>query len=100
VATMSNPLTPFAVLSREGTPLEIPFGRSVTIKAHTRNPPKAGSALHIHLREDESWYVFDSEYRFKADDAVFRLSKGGMAFGPRARRTAFRASATRQVACW
>jgi hypothetical protein len=31
---MSNPVAPFAVLSGEGTPLEIPFGGSVTIKAH------------------------------------------------------------------
>jgi hypothetical protein len=46
------------VLSGEGTPLEIPFGGTVTIKAHTSNtsgsmsvlefvhPPKAGPALH------------------------------------------------------
>jgi mannose-6-phosphate isomerase-like protein (cupin superfamily) len=93
--TMSNPVAPFAVLSGEGTPLEIPFGGSVTIKAHTRNtngsltvlefvhPPKAGPALHTHLREDEVWYVLEGEYRVKAGDAMFRLSAGGMAFGPR-----------------
>jgi hypothetical protein len=34
---MSNPITLFAVLRGEGTPLPIPFGGSVTIKAHTRN---------------------------------------------------------------
>jgi hypothetical protein len=51
-------VAPFAVLSGEGTPLEIPAGGSVTIKAHTRNTdgsvtvlefehePKAGPALH------------------------------------------------------
>ena len=92
---MSSPVTPFAVLSGEGTPLEIPFGGSVTIKAHTRNtngsmsvlefvhPPKAGPAMHTHLREDEAWYVLEGEYRFKAGDAMFRVSEGGMAFGPR-----------------
>jgi mannose-6-phosphate isomerase-like protein (cupin superfamily) len=92
---MANPLAPFAVLSGEGTPLEIPFGGSVTIKAHTSNtsgsmsvlefvhPPKAGPALHTHLREDEVWYVLEGDYRFKIGDAMFRVSEGGMAFGPR-----------------
>ncbi len=34
---MSNAVEPFAVLPGEGTPLPIPFGGSVTIKAQTRN---------------------------------------------------------------
>jgi uncharacterized RmlC-like cupin family protein len=45
--------------------------------------PKEGPALHTHLREDELWYVLDGDFRFKAGDALFRASKGGMAFGPR-----------------
>src|SRR5690348_10850495 len=92
---MSDPVTPFAVLRGEGRALPIPFGGSVTIKAQTRNtngsltvlefvhPPKAGPALHNHLREDEVWYVLEGEYRFKVGDAMFRVSEGGMAFGPR-----------------
>jgi mannose-6-phosphate isomerase-like protein (cupin superfamily) len=76
-------------------PLPIPFGGSVTIKAHTRNtngsltvlefvhPPKAGPALHTHFREDEVWYVLEGNYRFKVGEAMFRVSEGGMAFGPR-----------------
>jgi mannose-6-phosphate isomerase-like protein (cupin superfamily) len=98
---MSNPVAPFAVLSGEGTPLEIPFGGTVTIKAHTSNtsgsmsvlefvhPPKAGPALHTHLREDEVWYVLEGQYRIKAGDAMFRVSEGGMAFGPRGTPHAF-----------
>jgi mannose-6-phosphate isomerase-like protein (cupin superfamily) len=94
-AAMSNALEPFAVSPGEGTQLPIPFTGSVTIKAHTRNtngsmtelefvhPPKAGPALHVHLREDELWYVLEGEYRFKAGDAVFRVPQGGLAFGPR-----------------
>lgn len=92
---MSNPVAPFAVLSGEGAPLEIPFGGSVTIKAHTSNtngsltvlefvhPPNGGPPLHTHLREDEVWYVLEGAYRIRAGDAMFRLSQGGMAFGPR-----------------
>ncbi|HTF52673.1 MAG TPA: cupin domain-containing protein [Pseudonocardia sp.] len=98
---MSNAVAPFAVLSGQGTPLEIPFGGSVTIKAHTRNtngsltvlefvhPPKAGPPLHTHLREDEVWYVLEGEYRIKAGDAMYRVSEGGMAFGPRGTPHAF-----------
>jgi mannose-6-phosphate isomerase-like protein (cupin superfamily) len=92
---MSNPVAPFAVLSGEGTPLETPTGGCVTIKAHTRNTngsltvlefvnePQDGPALHTHLREDELWWVLAGEYRFKAGDAIFGVSQGGMAFGPR-----------------
>jgi mannose-6-phosphate isomerase-like protein (cupin superfamily) len=92
---MSKPVTPFAVLPGEGTALPLPFGGSVTIKAETRNtngsmtvlefvhPPKAGPAMHNHLREDEVWYVLEGDYRFKVGDAMFRVSAGGMAFGPR-----------------
>jgi mannose-6-phosphate isomerase-like protein (cupin superfamily) len=45
--------------------------------------PRKGPPLHTHSREDEVWYVLAGEYRFKAGDAMFRLSEGGMAFGPR-----------------
>jgi mannose-6-phosphate isomerase-like protein (cupin superfamily) len=92
---MSNPVMPFAVLSGEGKPMETPTGGSVTIKADTMNtngsftvlefvqPPKTGPALHIHHREDEIWYVLEGDFRFKAGEAMFQVSKGGMAFGPR-----------------
>lgn len=98
---MAIPVTPFAVLSSEGTTLETPTGSSVTIKAHTRNTngsltvlefltePKDGPALHTHLREDELWWVLEGEYRFKLGDAIFRVSQGGMAFGPRGTPHAF-----------
>ena len=92
---MSNPVMPFAVLSGEGKPMETPTGGSVTIKADTMNtngsftvlefvqPPKTGPALHIHHREDEIWYVLEGDFRFKAGAAMFPVSQGGMAFGPR-----------------
>jgi quercetin dioxygenase-like cupin family protein len=98
---MSDVVAPFAVPSGQGTPLEIPFGGTVTIKADTRNtngsltalefvhPPKSGPPLHAHLREDELWYVLEGEYRVKAGDDMFRVSEGGMAFCPRGTPHAF-----------
>jgi quercetin dioxygenase-like cupin family protein len=53
--------------------------------------PKQGPALHTHLREDELWYVLDGDFRFKTGGAMFRVSTGGMAFGPRGTPHAFQA---------
>ena len=98
---MANPVTPFAVQPGEGTTLETPSADRITIKAHTRSTngsmsvfeiatePKSGPGLHTHLREDELWWVLEGEYRFKAGDAIFRVSQGGMAFGPRGTPHAF-----------
>jgi mannose-6-phosphate isomerase-like protein (cupin superfamily) len=92
---MVMPVRPFAVLSNEGKTLKSPTGSSVTVKADTKNTngsltvlemltePKDGPALHTHLREDELWWVLEGEYRFKLGDAIFSVSQGGMAFGPR-----------------
>ena len=98
---MAIPVTPFAVQAGEGATLVTPNMSTVKIKAHTRNTngsmtvlellsrPKDGPPLHTHLREDELWWVVDGEYRFKVGDAVFRLSQGGLAFGPRGTPHAF-----------
>ena len=92
---MSTPIQPFSVQSGEGAPLETPTGDAVYVKADTRNTggsltvlelvisPKSGPALHTHVREDEVWYVLEGDFRFKAGDAMFWVSEGGMAFGPR-----------------
>jgi hypothetical protein len=37
----------------------------------------------VHLRDDEIWYVIEGDFRFKAGDEMFRVSSGGLAFGPR-----------------
>lgn len=88
-------VAPFAVLNGEGNSMVTPTGGSIAVKAHTGNthgaltvleiviPPMDGPGLHTHLREDELWYVLEGDYRFKAGDAMFRVSTGGMAFGPR-----------------
>ena len=48
-----------------------------------RHEPRSGPALHVHASEDEVWWVLEGDYRFKAGDDMFRVSGGGMAFGPR-----------------
>jgi mannose-6-phosphate isomerase-like protein (cupin superfamily) len=92
---MSNPIEPFVVQPGEGTPVMTPTGDSVLIKTDTTNTqgsmsvmefviaPMSGPRLHTHVREDEVWYVLEGDFRFKAGDALFQASTGGMAFGPR-----------------
>jgi mannose-6-phosphate isomerase-like protein (cupin superfamily) len=92
---MADPVAPFAIQPGEGTALETPTGDVITIKAVTSQTngslsvmeafigPKQGPALHTHLREDGLWYVVEGDFRFKAGEAMFRVSTGGMAFGPR-----------------
>jgi quercetin dioxygenase-like cupin family protein len=92
---MADSIAPFAVLSGEGTPLQTPTGDAVFIRADTNHTngsltvlefviaPKQGPALHTHVREDELWYVLDGDFRFRAGGELFRVAKGGMAFGPR-----------------
>ena len=55
--------------------------------------------MHLHFREDEVWYVLEGDYRFKVGDAMFRVSEGGMAFGPRG-TPASKTSATHLAGCW
>jgi mannose-6-phosphate isomerase-like protein (cupin superfamily) len=90
-----NAAVPFALQGGEGRTLETPTGGHVHIKADAANtngslsvmeitqPPGQGPALHTHSRDDEVWYVLEGEFRFRAGDEMFRLSPGGMAFGPR-----------------
>ena len=91
--TSSNP--PFAVAAGDGPSMQTPTDDRMTVKAHSgntsglltvlelENEPKHGPALHIHRREDEVWYVLEGQFRFLVGDEHYRLSKGGMAFGPR-----------------
>jgi mannose-6-phosphate isomerase-like protein (cupin superfamily) len=92
---MGASIKPFAVGNGEGDLWETPTGDSVRVKTGTRDTqgsltvlefvisPKKGPALHTHLREDEVWWVLEGDFRFKAGSAMFRVSEGGMAFGPR-----------------
>ena len=92
---MPNSTAPFAVQPGDGPVLETPTGDAITVKADTRSTngsltvlelvvaPGSGPARHIHVREDEVWWVLEGDFRFKTGDTMFRVSTGGMAFGPR-----------------
>ena len=91
----------FAVQAGEGRALPTPTDDVITIKADTRQTnggmtvmelrvaPGSGPATHIHLREDELWWVLEGEFRFRTADDWLRASTGGMAFGPRGMPHAF-----------
>ena len=92
---MHTSTAPFAAHSSDRAPLVTPTGDHAIVMADTEktggsltvielmNQPKNGPPLHSHIRDDEVWYVLEGEYRFKAGDAMFVVSEGGMAFGPR-----------------
>ncbi|NUS53473.1 MAG: cupin domain-containing protein [Streptomycetaceae bacterium] len=91
----------FALAAGEGLTLPTPIGGDVTIKAGASRtggamtvlelhvPPKAGPAVHRHVREDELWVVLDGEFRFQTGDDMLYASTGGLAFGPRGLPHAF-----------
>jgi len=82
----------FLVPAGGGQAIPGPSGLSSLIKARAettdgtftllehRVPPRAGPPLHIHVREDEMWYVLEGELRFKADQEIFRASAGSFVF--------------------
>lgn len=92
---MTSSIPPFAVAAGEGPSVLTPTDDRVTIKgrsSHTgglltvlevETEPLRGPAVHVHHREDEIWYVLEGTFRFMAGEEHYRLSKGGMAFGPR-----------------
>jgi quercetin dioxygenase-like cupin family protein len=50
---------------------------------HVRAPRSAGSPVHEHRDEDESWYVLAGELRFWLGDVERRAVAGDYVFGPR-----------------
>ena len=91
----------FSVQAGEGRSLTTPTADVITIKADTRQTngsmtvmelrvaPGSGPATHIHLREDELWWVLEGDFRFRTADDWLSASAGGMAFGPRGMPHAF-----------
>ncbi len=49
----------------------------------TENAPRLGPPLHIHSREDETFFVIDGEYRVRVGEELMTLHAGQSAFLPR-----------------
>ncbi|MGH2869183.1 MAG: cupin domain-containing protein [Solirubrobacteraceae bacterium] len=89
------PLRPFVILPGEGDAIRGPVGGPTTYKARAETTngtftamenvlaPLQGPPLHLHVREDEMWYVLEGEVRFKADDRIFAAPTGSFMFIPR-----------------
>lgn len=45
--------------------------------------PHAEAPLHVHHREDETFYVLEGDVTFDVGDATIHASAGDVAFGPR-----------------
>lgn len=54
------------------------------------SPPQGGPPLHLHHREDESFYVLEGDYEFQIGDRQFRVDPGAFLFGPRGTPHAFK----------
>jgi quercetin dioxygenase-like cupin family protein len=50
-----------------------------------RSPPGAGGRLHIHHREDESYYVLEGEFEFLKDGHTFTAGAGSFVHLPKGR---------------
>jgi mannose-6-phosphate isomerase-like protein (cupin superfamily) len=86
---------PFVVLAGEGQVLRGPVGGPTRIiaRAETTNGgftalenfigPEQGPPEHIHVREDEMYYVFEGTIRFKASGRYFDAPAGAFIFIPR-----------------
>jgi quercetin dioxygenase-like cupin family protein len=56
-------------------------GAIAILEAHA--PRGHGSPLHVHTREDETFYVIDGELRVEVEDDTYVVGPGMTAFGPR-----------------
>ncbi len=46
-------------------------------------PPQAGPPLHVHSREDETFYVVEGEYEIQIGEAIVRATPGSYLYAPR-----------------
>ena len=56
-------------------------GGSLTVLENLTTPG-GGPPPHIHVREDEFWYVVDGTFEIHVGDDVHALGPGGFAFAP------------------
>ena len=99
---VADPVFPFVVLAGGGDVIRGPVGGATIIKARAETTngavtavetvvaPGQGPPLHIHVREDEMYYVQEGQLRFKAGDRLFEAPKGAFMFIPRGTAHCFR----------
>jgi quercetin dioxygenase-like cupin family protein len=49
----------------------------------TANDPSTGVRLHVHEREDETWFILEGEYMFQVGRETISAHAGDYVFGPR-----------------
>ena|SRR5579871_2644700 len=49
----------------------------------TANDPSTGVPLHVHEREDETWFILEGEYTFRVGAETFLARAGDYVFGAR-----------------
>lgn len=49
----------------------------------TANDPSTGVRLHVHEREDETWFILEGEYVFQVGSQIISAHAGDYVFGPR-----------------
>ena len=47
------------------------------------SPPGGGTPMHVHHREDESFYILEGEFSVQVGGHVQRTAAGSFVFGPR-----------------
>ena len=49
----------------------------------TANDPSTGVRMHVHEREDETWFILEGEYMFQVGSQTISAHAGDYVFGPR-----------------
>jgi len=90
-----NRVRGFVIKEGEGEEIRGPVGGPALIKARAETTngaftalvnaiaPGQGPPLHIHVREDEMYYVLGGELRFKIGDQMLDAGTGSFVFIPR-----------------
>jgi quercetin dioxygenase-like cupin family protein len=86
---------PYVLAAGEGEAIAGPAGGPLTLKASAETTngaltafeniivPGQGPGLHLHVREDEMYYVLDGELAIQAGDQRFDAGAGAFVFIPR-----------------
>ncbi len=94
-APLQRLVTPFMVGPGEGDTVRGPAGGPTTFKARAETTagtvtalenvvaPGQGSVLHLHIREDEMFYVLEGLLHFRAGESSFDAPTGSFVFVPR-----------------